>query len=301
MATTASMQPNRQLDMPMTFPDDWFTEIHDRAGTAFSLRIQARLHEEQTPWQKIEIFDTRHWGRLMVIDGYVMLSSRDNFLYHEMMSHPMLYCHAAPRRVAIVGGGDCGTLREVLRHPEVERVSQIDIDERVTRLAEIHFPELCESNGDPRASLLFDDGIQWIKQAAPNSLDIIIIDSTEPVGPGEGLFTEHFYRNCLRALDSDGILIQQSESPMLDMAILGGMRNAMRAAGFERLHTLFFPQPVYPSGWWSATAARKQGDFSGFREQDVIDRPFATRYYNEATHRAAMATPEFFRQETGQR
>ncbi len=289
------------LETPMTFPEDWFTEIHDRAGTAFSLRIRARLHEEKTPFQHIEIYDTAHWGRLMVIDGYVMLSSRDNFLYHEMLAHPVLYCHDSPRRVAIIGGGDCGTLREVLRHPEVERVIQIDIDERVTHLAEIHFPALCESNNDPRATLLFDDGIRWIKQADGGKLDIIIIDSTEPIGPGEGLFTEDFYRDCLRALDSGGILIQQSESPMLDMPILTDMRDAMQTAGFERLHTLFFPQPIYPSGWWSATAARKQGDFSDFREQDVIDRPFETHYYNEATHRAAMATPEFFRDKTGQR
>src|SRR5574338_1669805 len=117
-----------------------------------------------------------------------MLTTRDNFLYHEMMTHPVLYTPAAPRNVAIIGGGDCGTLREVLRHPEVESVVQIDIDERVTRLAEKYFPELCESNADPRAKLLFDDGIQWMKDARRESIDLIIIDSTDPVGPAEGLF-----------------------------------------------------------------------------------------------------------------
>ncbi len=285
----------------MPLPEDWFTEVHQHAGCAFSLRVRERLHEEQTPFQRIEIYDTTNWGRLMVIDGYVMLSSRDNYLYHEMMSHPMLYCHPAPRRVAIIGGGDCGTLREVLRHPEVEEVTQIDIDERVTRLSEIHFPELCEANGDPRATLLFDDGIRWIANAPQGGLDLIIVDSTDPVGPGEGLFTESFYRDCLRALGDDGIVVQQSESPIVDQEILFGMREAMRAAGFASLHTLFFPQPVYPSGWWSATAARWRGGFDDFRERDALNKPFATRYYNSAIHRAAMATPEFFRRETGQR
>ena len=284
----------------MTLPEDWFTEIHEQAGCAFSLRVRERLHVEQTPFQKIEIYDTSDWGRLMVIDGYVMLSSRDNFLYHEMMSHPMLYCHPAPRRVAIIGGGDCGTLREVLRHAEIEQVTQVDIDERVTRLSEIHFPELCEANDDPRARLLFDDGIRWIANAPEAGLDLIIVDSTDPVGPGEGLFTESFYRDCLRALGEDGILVQQSESPIVDREILLGMREAMRAAGFANLHTLFFPQPVYPSGWWSATAARRAGGFEDFREHDVENKPFETRYYNAAIHRAAMATPAFFQRETEQ-
>jgi len=137
---------------------NWFTELCDEAGSAFSLRIRAKLHEEQTPFQKIEIYETTDFGNLMVIDGFIMLSSRDNFLYHEMMSHPVLFTHPAPKRVLIIGGGDCGTLREVLRHPDVETVEQVDIDERVTRLSEIHFPELCEANDDPRAHLHFADG-----------------------------------------------------------------------------------------------------------------------------------------------
>ncbi len=208
----------------MLDPHQWFSEVAADDASAFSLKVRAKLHEEQTPFQFIEVYDTEGFGNLMVIDGCTMLSSRDNFFYHEMMSHPALFTHPAPRRVCIIGGGDCGTLREVLKHPAVESAVQIDIDERVTRLAERYFPELTESNGDPRAQLLFEDGIRWIQEAASGSLDLIIVDSTDPVGPALGLFTSSFYAECRRVLDSAGILMQQSESPLYHMRILREMR-----------------------------------------------------------------------------
>jgi spermidine synthase len=274
---------------------EWFTEIVEKAGSAFSLRIRARLHEEQTPFQTIEVYDTVAFGKLMVIDGCTMVSSRENFLYHEMMSHPALFTHPGARRVCIIGGGDCGTLREVLKHPEVEEAVQIEIDERVTRLAEEHFPELTASNADPRARLLFADGIQWVRDAAAASLDLIIVDSTDPVGPAEGLFSGEFYRDCVQALGEGGLLVQQSESPLYDLGILKEMHRAMRAAGFRDVRTLFFPQPIYPSGWWSATMACKDAAIAGFRSEAADNRPFETLYYNADIHRAALAQPEFFR------
>lgn len=272
--------------------NDWFTEIDQNNHLAFSLKIKRKLHEEQTAFQKIEIYETESFGNLMVIDGCIMLSSRDNFLYHEMMTHPVLYSHPAPRRVWIIGGGDCGSLKEVLKHPEVESAIQIEIDERVTRLAEQYFPELCEANHDPRAQLKFEDGIKWVQEAPPNSVEVIIVDSTDPVGPAEGLFTEVFYRNCLRCLTADGLLVQQSESPLLHLALLRAMRTAMQSAGFQKVHTLFFPQPVYPSGWWSATIAAKTKLSPRF--EDIKHRPFTTRYYNLEIHQAAFAVPTFF-------
>lgn len=270
----------------------WFTEIDANNGSAFSLKVKRKLHEEQTPFQKIEIYATEGFGKLMVIDGCIMLSERDNFLYHEMMTHPALYSHPAPRRVWIIGGGDCGSLKEVLKHPEVESCIQIEIDERVTRLAEQYFPELCEANGDPRARFEFQDGIEWVKKADSDSVEVIIVDSTDPVGPAEGLFTEAFYRDCLRCLSQDGLLIQQSESPLFHLDLLRELRATMAKAGFREVHTLFFPQPVYPSGWWSATIACKTG--LSPRLQDIQNQPFPTRYYNLAIHQAALAAPNFF-------
>ncbi len=281
-------------------PNEWFTEIVEDEGSAFSLRVTEKLHEEQTPYQLIEVYATAGFGNLMVIDGFVMLTSRDNFLYHEMMSHPALFTHQDPRRVCIIGGGDCGTLREVLRHPGVESVVQIDIDEGVTRAAECYFPELTAANRDPRARLLFDDGIRWVQQVEPGSLDLIIVDSTDPVGPAVGLFSGDFYLDCQRALGAGGILVQQSESPLYHMHILTDMHRAMRGAGFGDTRTLFFPQAVYPSGWMTATMARKDGSLAEFRADDVRHKPFETQYYNVEIHQAALAEPEFFRRALAQ-
>jgi len=273
----------------------WFTEVHAPGGCAFGLQIREKLHDEQSAYQHIEIYATTHFGNLMVIDGCYMLTSRDNFLYHEMMSHPALFTHPDPRRVVIIGGGDCGTLREVLKHPGVEHALQVDIDERVTRLSERYFPELCESNADPRAELLFGDGIEWMKQAPASSVDVIIIDSTDPVGPAEGLFTETFLRDCHAALGEAGVIVQQSESPLLHFeSIIQPLHGAMRAAGFSDSITLPFPQPIYPSGWWSATMGGKNLDVREFRATAASDKAFATRYYNVGIHHGALAQPQFF-------
>lgn len=280
----------------VTLDQSWFSEIHPATGSAFSLKLKGTLHEAQSPYQRIAVHATEAFGHLMAIDGYIMLSTRDNFLYHEMMAHPALFTHPEPKRVLIVGGGDCGTLREVLKHPDVETVIQVDIDEEVTRAAERYFPELCVSNHDPRAQLRFEDGIAWVKNAEPGSYDVIVVDSTDPVGPAEGLFAEPFLRDCHRALGADGLLVQQSESPLFHLdGILLPLHRALRAAGFADTHTLHFPQCVYPSGWWTATLARKTGRVSDFREADAVAKPFATEYYNAEIHRAALATPEFMR------
>ena len=275
--------------------DSWFTEPCEEGGSAFSLRLGPGrlLHEEQTPYQRIAIYDTEYYGNLMVIDGFIMLSARDNFLYHEMMAHPALFTHAAPRRVLIIGGGDCGTLREVLKHPDVELAVQVEIDERVTRLAEQYFPELCTANDDPRARFHFTDGIRWVTEAAADSYDVIIVDSTDPIGPAEGLFREPFYRDCLRALGPGGIIVQQSESPLYHQDIIQGMHRAMAGAGFDTVHTLYFPQPVYPSGWWSATLAGKGVNLGRFRRDAAATRVFDTLYYDEDVHAGALATPPF--------
>jgi spermidine synthase len=270
----------------------WFTEADYTNGVAFSLRITHKLHEETTPFQHLAIYDTTDFGKLMALDNMLMVTDRDNFIYHEMITHPVLFTHPAPRKVAIIGGGDCGTLREVLKHPEIEQALQIEIDERVTRVAEQYFPTLCESNQDPRAKFYFEDGIKWMAEAEENSLDVIIIDSTDPLGPAEGLFNEDFYRQCCRVLTPTGLLSQQSESPLLHLSLLQAMHQAMRQAGFERPRILHFPQCIYPSGWWSVTLAGR-GDLTEFRIADVVHKPFETRYYNADIHRASFALPTF--------
>lgn len=272
---------------------DWYTEEWADQGSAISLKVKQKLHDERSPYQRIEIFETETFGRLMTLDGLVMVTDRDNFIYHEMMSHPALFIHFKPRRVLVIGGGDCGTLKEVLKHPEVEEVEQVELDERVTRVAEKFFPELCASNRDPRARFHFADGIEWVAKARPESYDVIIIDSTDPVGPAAGLFSAEFYANCFRALRGRGIVVGQSESPLFHAPLIKSMHEALRAAGFLDVATLNFPQCTYPSGWWSATLACKDAPLSGFREEAVVHKTFPTRYYNYGIHTAAMASPEF--------
>lgn len=281
----------------MALSNDWYTEKWAAQGSAISLKTMKKLHDEQSVYQRIEIYQTETFGTLMTLDGLVMVTDRDNFFYHEMMSHPTLFTHPDPQQVLIIGGGDCGTLREVLKHSSVMQVCQVELDERVTRVSEQFFPELCASNNDPRASLKFDDGIQWVTQAAPQSYDVIIVDGTDPIGPAAGLFSEAFYRNCWNALKPRGIIVGQSESPLFHAELIVAMHEALKGAGFKQARTLNFPQCTYPSGWWSATMAAKDGSVTHFREQAVSEKSFSTRYYNRDIHLAAMALPEFLVQQ----
>ncbi len=278
----------------MTLDTNWYTEEWSGQGTAISLKFKSKLHDEQSPYQRIEIYETETFGRLMTLDGLVMVTDRDNFVYHEMMSHPALFAHPAPQRVLVIGGGDCGTLREVLKHDGVTLAEQVELDERVTRVAEKFFPDLCASNNDPRARLRFDDGIAWVAKATPESYDVIIIDSTDPVGPAAGLFSEAFYRNCFKALGPQGILVGQSESPLFHAELIRSVQKSMRDSGFKDVATLHFPQCTYPSGWWSATMASKQGGLVNFR-RPASNKMFTTRYYNSDIHQGALALPQFLR------
>lgn len=286
--------------MTQPFAAGWSSEVMHEHGSTFSLKVTAKLDSVQSKYQLIEIYDTETYGKLMVIDGSNMVTTRDNFLYHEMLAHTALFTHPDPRRVLIIGGGDCGTLREVLKHPTVEKVWQIDIDEMVTRMSEKYFPELCESNNDPRANIMFADGIQWIKDCEAGSLDVIIVDCTDPVGPAVGLFAEDFYRDCLRALGSKGLLMQQSESPLYHTnTIIKQMHIDLSNAGAGSSHTVPFPQPIYPTGWWSCTMASQDLDVTSFRIEDSAEKPFRTEYYNAEIHAAALAVPEFMRRALG--
>ncbi|HAZ97972.1 polyamine aminopropyltransferase [Halomonas sp. CnH100-B] len=276
--------------------DQWFTEVFDSHGSAFSLKITEKLLDVQSPYQHLEVYATETYGNLMVLDGCVMLTDRDNFLYHEMIAHPALFTHPDPKRVVIIGGGDCGTLKEVLRHPGVEKVTQIDIDEEVTKASERFFPSLVEANGDPRAELLFADGVKWVDDAADESIDVLIIDSTDPVGPAEGLFKTDFLKRCHRILKSGGVMVQQSESPLYHSgSIIRELRNDMREAGFDSVATLPFPQPVYPSGWWSVTLAGKSTNVESFREEAAASHEMPLQYYTVDAHRGALALPPFMR------
>lgn len=279
--------------------DNWFTEECAEYGTAFSLEINEKLHEETTPFQKIEIYSTKHFGKLMVIDGFVMLTERDNFIYHEMLVHPAMFSHSKPENIVIVGGGDCGTLKEVTKHNCVKKITQVEIDQRVTELSYQYFPELCEMNQDPRVELIFKDAVKWIRDAQSNSVDLIIVDSTDPIGPAKGLFSTPFYNDCMSVLKADGLIVQQSESPLLHLeSIINPMHDCMREAGFSSAQLMHFPIASYPSGWWTASIATKaKRNITFAREQESKSLDVATEYYNYDVHMACFAAPQFVKKQ----
>jgi len=280
----------------MSLDKTWFTEISEESASAFSLKIKEKLHTEKTSFQTIDIYATEEYGNLMVIDGFIMVTDRDNAIYHEMISHPALFTHKKAEKIAIIGGGDCGTLKEVLKHESVKSATLIEIDEQVTLLAKKYFPSLTHVLNDERATVLHEDAAEWIKQAS--HYDIIIVDSTDPVGPAIELFTQDFYRSCLNALNENGILVQQSESPLFHMNILKPMQQAMVEAGFTNTQTLHFFQSSYPSGWWTTTMAGKNiKNLTKFERSKSEQKSFETFYYNAEIHQAAFASPEFVKRE----
>ncbi|MDP2090951.1 MAG: polyamine aminopropyltransferase [Candidatus Gracilibacteria bacterium] len=260
---------------------NYFYEISD-GKPGFMIEVVKRLAMVETSFQMLEVFQTNGYGNLMTLDGCTMVSTFENHFYHEMISHPAIFSHPNPKDVCIIGGGDCGTLKEVLKHKSIRSVIQVDIDKLVTDMSLLFFPELCSSNNDPRASLLFDDGIKWMENAPDASMDIIIVDSTDPAGPALGLFNEKFYNNCFRVLKEDGIIVQQSESPLIHIDLQNDIRSIMRESGFKNITMSVFPQSIYPSGWWSVTMASKS-DYV-FSKDLLINKDFETRYYNADIH-----------------
>jgi len=272
--------------------ENLFSEYSEKEGLGLLLEVKRKLHDEQSAYQHIEVFETTKFGNLLTLDGFVMLTGRDNFIYHEMMTHPALHSHPGPKRVLIIGGGDCGCLKEVLKHKSVQHVDMVELDERVTRVSEQYFPELCVANDDPRAHLHFVDGIKWAEDAQSDSYDVVIIDSTDPVGQAARLFQAPFYSACRKALGDAGILIVQSESPLLHRELIHTIRDQMQAAGFTQVSTLHYPQCTYPSGWWSSTMA-SNGALEKFRAKGA---ELETHYYDSAMHQAALALPVFLQQ-----
>ena len=296
--TKSDSHPNEKTPFVLpTRPETWYEERSAAGDIRFGLRIDRHVASQQSRFQRVDIYDTEAFGRIMTIDGLMMLTERDEFVYHDMMAHVPLFSHPNPRNVLIIGGGDGGTLREVLKHPTVERATLIEIDHVVVDMAREHLPNLAHGMDDPRADVRIDDGIEHVKNAASEHYDVILVDSTDPVGPAEGLFTAPFYQDCYRVLAADGVLCQQTESPLYSPNLIQMVTQALRAVGFTFVRTAQAHCVSYPSGWWTFTLGSKGLDPAHeFRESDAKARPFATRYYNEQLHRGGFLLPTFLRE-----
>lgn len=277
--------------------DLWFYEKHI-PGTGICLKIKQILYSKKNKYQDVQILDTEDFGRMLVIDGMVMTTEKDEFVYHEMIAHVPVFVHPDPDDVLVIGGGDGGTVRELTRHKNIKKITMVEIDRDVIEASKKFLPDLSLRFGNRRLRLIVGDGIKYVKRAT-GKFDIVILDSSDPVGPAKGLFTEDFFRNIYRCLRGDGILVAQSESPFMDKEIIRGTYKILKKI-FPVVKMYFAPIPTYPSGVWSfAFASKKYDPLINFDIERALNRKFVTKYYNEDVHRGAFMLPEFMKKLTG--
>lgn len=272
---------------------DWFMEDFEGQVGGLSFKIDDVLYDEKSPFQSIRVLKNSFFGNVLLLDDIVMLSEKDEYYYHDMLVHVPMMCVDSPKDVLIVGGGDGGSVREMLKHPCVERVVLCEIDQMVIDVAKKYFPTLTSCLDDERVEIMVSDGIEYVK-AHKNEFDCICIDSTDPIGPAVGLFTQEFYSNVKEALTSEGAMSAETESPAWSL------KDVMRVVynvreGFGNAHLYLSPSPCYPSGMWSFTLGIKSDkdpatDFDTERAGIVARQ---CRYYNPEIHKAAFALPNF--------
>jgi spermidine synthase len=267
----------------------WIEENYKDGLMNFRLGLKEKLFEGQSKFQKVEIFDSEHHGRVLLNDGCFMLCERDERVYHEMMAHVPLQVHDRAKRVLIVGGGDGGTAREVLRHPGVEECVMVEIDRLVVDACREYIPQTASALDDPRLRLHIEDGVAYMRNSS-EIFDVILIDSTDPNGAAQPLFGPEFYADVSRRLAPEGIVIAQGESVFYESEMQSTLLKI--ANGLFDYSAMFnFSNMTYPGGLWSFMWASRR-----FHPLSLI-RPlgFETFYYNENVHRAAFALPEFQR------
>ncbi|MBN1944427.1 MAG: polyamine aminopropyltransferase [Bradymonadales bacterium] len=267
----------------------WYDEEH--AGISrIGLKVERTLFMGQSPYQKIAIVETAALGRALLLDDTWMAAEGEERIYHEMIVHPALT--TAPRicRVLVIGGGDGGTVREVLRYPEVERVDQVEIDEMVVQASQEYLPSIGTAWNDPRLNVLIGDGIVFVRDAPAASYEVILVDSSDPVGPAKGLFSESFYRDCHRLLVENGVLVVQSESPFAMRREHLNILLTLKAV-FSEVHPYYGPVSIYPGGFWSWAYAPRGVDWRQPLSERMLAIEAESEYYNRTIHMAAFAQP----------
>ena len=268
----------------------WYTEYQtDNLG--ITCKIKKTLHTEKSDYQDIAIIETNEFGKMLVLDGTVQTTDRDEFVYHEMITHVPLFTHKNPKKALVIGGGDGGSIREILKHPSIEKAVLVDIDGRVIEVARQHFPQISCKLDDERAEVRVEDGIKFI-QNHRNEFDVIMIDSTDPVGPAEGLFAKEFYQSIWKALKDDGVFVAQTESPFLHQDLIKKVYDDVSSI-FEIANVYTCVVPTYPSGFWSFTIGSKK-----YNPEQVDDNRFLeieTKYFTKEIYKASFAIPKFLK------
>lgn len=271
----------------------WYTENHSKEAK-FSIKVEKQLYSGQSDFQRMDVFESNEFGRFFTLDGLVMITEKDEFIYHDMIVHVPMATNPEIRNVLVIGAGDGGTVRELTRYAHLENIDMVEIDQMVVDICREYFPNSTSGLDDARVHLYFEDGLKFV-QEKKNVYDLIIVDSTDPIGPGEGLFTREFYINCYEALTEDGILVNQHESPFYEE-----YQRAMKRS-HKRIHE-FFPVakvyqvhiPTYASGHWLFGFASKSLDpVKDLKEEWWNSLGLETGYYNTEIHSAAFALPNY--------
>ncbi len=272
----------------------WFTEIHGKSS-GITIKVKDVLKCVKTKFQTLKVYDTEDYGKLLTLDDIVMTTEKDEFIYHEMIVHVPLFSHENPENVLIIGGGDGGTLREVLKHKTVKNVDMVEIDEEVVNTSKEFFPNFAKAFESPKANVIFDDGIEFVKNKKAK-YDVVIVDSTDPINVGEGLFTTDFYKNCYNILKENGILTNQSESPFHSPEWVRSIYEKLNRA-FPIVKMYRAEVPTYPPGIWSfGFCSKVTYPVENFQKNRFNEYKLKLKYYNEEIHKAAFALPNFVKE-----
>jgi spermidine synthase len=271
----------------------WFSELHT-PDVKISIRVDRQLYSGQSEFQRIDVYDSPEFGRFLTLDGYMMLTEKDEFIYHEMIVHVPMAVHPNVRRVLVIGAGDGGAVRELTRYASIEHIDMVEIDRQVVEVCRQYLPQTACSFEDPRVHLYFEDGLKFIR-SREDEYDLIIVDSTDPFGPGEGLFTKEFYGNCYRALHEDGIMVNQHESPFYDGDALACKRAHKRIVESFPISRVYQAHiPTYPSGHWLfGFASKKYHPVEDLRADEWKKLGIDTKYYTTKLHQGAFCLPAY--------
>lgn len=271
----------------------WYSEKHTE-NVNLRIKINKALYSGESEFQRIDVLDSYEFGKILVLDGVIMLTEKDECIYHEMMVHIPMAVHPNVKKVLVIGAGDGGALRELIRYPEIEHIDLVEIDEEVIRVSKEFLPNLASSFDDPRVQVEIADGLRFVRTKV-NEYDLIIVDSTDPFGPGEGLFTREFYGNCYNALKEDGILVNQHESPYYEQdakAVRTTHRKTLPIFPINRIYQAHIP--TYPSGHWLFGFLSKVYEpLENVDEDRWNARGLKTKYYNTNLHKGSFALPNY--------
>ncbi|XOQ43784.1 MAG: Polyamine aminopropyltransferase [Clostridium sp.] len=271
----------------------WFTEKHTQ-NVNFSIKVDRQLYSGQSEFQRIDIFESQEFGRFLTLDGFVMLTEKDEFIYHEMIVHVPMAVNPDAKRVLVIGGGDGGAVRELTRYPGIEQIDLVEIDKQVVEACKTYLPQTACKLSDPRVRIFYEDGLRFVRDKR-NAYDLIVVDSTDPFGPGEGLFTKEFYGNCYNALSENGILVNQQESPFYRSDAIAMQRAHQRIVQSFPISRVYQAHiPTYSSGHWLfGFASKKFRPVEDLKAQQWNDLGLETRYYNTKLHVGAFALPTY--------